>query len=400
MLTPILILCDAPNLETGLARIARDLATGLYQARERLGVAVGQLGLGYDGSPFPWPVYPVFDESNWAADDLRRVWQWHSGGRPGVLLTIWDPSRCFPTAQVGIEGLKRWGYVAIDGCSSGGRLNGPPAASLYSYDRVLAYGCWGAQIISNTLSSPSDGFPASSEGEGGGSSLSVEYLPHGADLTRFRPRFERPQDATWVGCVMQNNPRKDFYTLFATVAKLRALWKRPVKLWLHTDLEVKAWSVPQLAIDFGFNNDSLLVTDKMTDDELARTYSSCSVVLLPSLGEGFGYPLVEAMACGTPVVHVGHAGGAELVPDGVVSYLGRRVESIFNIERPILCPDRFALSALEKLAYKEHNWIEATNYYRGQVSYLDWRMLWPRWESWFRKGLKMLEETMTKKGEQ
>lgn len=40
----------------------------------------------------------------------------------------------------------------------------------------------------------------------------------------------------------------------------------------------------------------------VSDDELAAIYSGASVYVQPSLEEGFGYPVVEAAACGTPVV--------------------------------------------------------------------------------------------------
>src|SRR4029079_5160360 len=36
--------------------------------------------------------------------------------------------------------------------------------------------------------------------------------------------------------------------------------------------------------------------------ELAALYRRASLVLLPSEREGFGLPVVEALACGTPVV--------------------------------------------------------------------------------------------------
>ena len=47
---------------------------------------------------------------------------------------------------------------------------------------------------------------------------------------------------------------------------------------------------------------------ELPDDELARLYRGAAAVAYPSLYEGFGIPIVEAMASGTPVVT--SAGGA------------------------------------------------------------------------------------------
>lgn len=40
----------------------------------------------------------------------------------------------------------------------------------------------------------------------------------------------------------------------------------------------------------------------LADDDLRALYSSCRVFVYPSLYEGFGLPLLEAMACGAPVI--------------------------------------------------------------------------------------------------
>ena len=41
---------------------------------------------------------------------------------------------------------------------------------------------------------------------------------------------------------------------------------------------------------------------RVPDDELARLYRGAKCVVYASLYEGFGLPIAEAMACGTPVV--------------------------------------------------------------------------------------------------
>ena len=48
--------------------------------------------------------------------------------------------------------------------------------------------------------------------------------------------------------------------------------------------------------------DRLLVVPFLKNEELPLLYSAAELFILPSLYEGFGFPLVEAMACGTPAI--------------------------------------------------------------------------------------------------
>jgi alpha-1,3-rhamnosyl/mannosyltransferase len=44
------------------------------------------------------------------------------------------------------------------------------------------------------------------------------------------------------------------------------------------------------------------VCDRIEEPDLPAVYSSATALIFPSLREGFGLPIIEAMACGTPVV--------------------------------------------------------------------------------------------------
>ncbi len=49
-------------------------------------------------------------------------------------------------------------------------------------------------------------------------------------------------------------------------------------------------------------NDRVISIIKPTHETLVALYSSCLAFVFPSLSEGFGWPLIEAQACGVPVI--------------------------------------------------------------------------------------------------
>jgi glycosyltransferase involved in cell wall biosynthesis len=64
------------------------------------------------------------------------------------------------------------------------------------------------------------------------------------------------------------------------------------------------------------------------DDDLVTLYNRASLFVYPSLYEGFGIPVLEAMACGTPVACSGEGALAEVAGDAALRFDPRSVAGI------------------------------------------------------------------------
>ena len=60
-----------------------------------------------------------------------------------------------------------------------------------------------------------------------------------------------------------------------------------------------------LARDVGLQSDDLIFTGRVSDEELVLLYNACDLFVFPSKLEGLGLPVLEAMACGVPVIGSG-----------------------------------------------------------------------------------------------
>jgi glycosyltransferase involved in cell wall biosynthesis len=63
----------------------------------------------------------------------------------------------------------------------------------------------------------------------------------------------------------------------------------------------------------GLDEDDVIITGHISDKELLALYNQCKVFVFPSLYEGFGLPVLEAMACGAPVLAADNSSIPEVV---------------------------------------------------------------------------------------
>jgi glycosyltransferase involved in cell wall biosynthesis len=165
--------------------------------------------------------------------------------------------------------------------------------------------------------------------------LDVRYVPHCVDTARFSPGSQSeardalgwPSDRFIFGMVAANKgtpSRKSYPQQLEAFARFSRKHTDAL-LYLHTNQGVDdgmgGVNLPELVEHLGITDrvrwcDTYSQIVGFPDDYMANVYRAMDCLLSVSMGEGFGIPIMEAQACGTPVLVGDWTSMSELVFGG------------------------------------------------------------------------------------
>ncbi len=176
--------------------------------------------------------------------------------------------------------------------------------------------------------------------------------------TRTREKYKLPKDyLLYLGTI---EPRKNIVNLVRAYSKLPKSIKDQYPLVLAggggwNDDEIK------LAIEDARKDSQIIQTGYVEEKDIPALYSGAELFLYPSHFEGFGMQILEAMACGTPVITANNSSLPEVGGDAAYYVDDKSIDSIKDgIEKILYSPKlRHEMVKKGKQQIKNFSWKES-----------------------------------------
>jgi glycosyltransferase involved in cell wall biosynthesis len=155
----------------------------------------------------------------------------------------------------------------------------------------------------------------------------IDVVYHGLDpiFSRLATGAQSRSDAPYVLAVGGVSPRKNTRRLITAFSRWRARGGHRASYRLlitGTSLD------PDFAQDGAALPDGVSLVGYVDKSELPGLYAGAAAFLYPGIYEGFGLPIIEAMACGAPVVTAETGASPEIAAGAAILVDPFRVESI------------------------------------------------------------------------
>lgn len=286
---------NAPWSPTGYGQQTA-LFAPLLKDRYQLGISAFY---GLDGNVLPWngiPVYPGLAQTHGNQTILEHARTHFGGLRDGLVVSLMDVWVLDPAVWSRVNHAA-WTPIDHEPCP-------PPIAGYFQASGAvpIAMSRFGERMLA-------------AEG------LEPLYVPHGIDTSVYQP-CDRDEarammgldaDAFLVGMVAANkgNPSRKCFAEAFEAFKMLYDEHENARLYVHAEATGRFDGVdlPELLRALDLNPDAVYYCDQYRAvhypypaAHMAQVYSAMDVLLAPSAGEGFGIPVIEAQACGTPAI--------------------------------------------------------------------------------------------------
>lgn len=196
----------------------------------------------------------------------------------------------------------------------------------------------------------------------------IHVINNGLDTNQFRPIITNERDKfRLITTASADVPLKglDFilqalHTLKKEYPKIFLVVIGPLKRNGHTSRLIKKLNL----------NDNVVFKTNLTRKEIRKLYSKSSIAIVSSLYEGFGYPVIEAMSCGVPLIASNVSSIPELASKYATLVEPGSAEAISNSVKDIISNyDKYNEVALIGREYiiDNFNWIKISNEYENII---------------------------------
>lgn len=369
----IFVICDSPYLFTGLARVNRNIIDGLRNNGHE--VFLGSWG-------WDQVAFPLNENSQWIYKDIKTKKEFVSfplSKDPKNLLNqTYDILKSIPCDILltigdywnfsGFELLKsklNYSYKWISYFTIESKPINESYIDFFRYmDAIMVPSKFGKRVVEESTG------------------LKAFYVPYGIDHSVFSPiseenissmRKERGiEDKIRFINVSKNQQRKNLPAFLEALKIANEIDNRIIG-YLHTNVDKKSQSqinIKNIIKRLGIENIISLPKNKISldigcsDERLREEYCCSDALVLSSVAEGFGFPLLEAQSCGIPVIGTNCSSIPELsfykylVVDSV-SYYGPMEQEV-----GIICVDDLVQKMCSIVDYK-YSKEEIVNFTKG-----------------------------------
>lgn len=299
MTKKVLFLSDFTPTGSGYLNISAPLCAGMSD----MGYEVKAIGMGYKGEPhdYNFSVIPCLDfkDAHGMIHNLKQLWNFD------VFVVALDIThQIFFIDALRQENIKHIGITPLEN---------PPLRK--SWMMGLSQLNWTFFISEIATQAAQDAGLKNSSYIQIGLNTELWRLPTKEERENVRRNMNLDNKFV-ILTVADNQERKNpiyGYDIVSMVKKSGV----PIK-HIHVTREnnPQGMSIRDYAEEVGISNDLMVIERGIGVKELISLYWAADVFLLPTKAEGLGMPILESMACGTPVVATDTGAVTELLRDG------------------------------------------------------------------------------------